>query len=344
MAEKEDKTEPGTQKKRDEARTNGQIVRSRDLVSLAVMSGILFTLYFTGRAFMENMSRMMGDMLSLRYGRDLSRVLNVAATETFWMLAPLFIIAALAAILASVVQGGVVFKPLTPSFEKLNPLKGLQKLFSLEGLMETAKSFLKLTVGVLVFYIVINQVMSYLPPLAAMDVKDVLPVAMDIIVRAVLYGLGFFAVIAAIDYLNQWWQFERSLKMSKEEIREESKESEGDPLLKARIRSLQRDAARRRMMHEVPKATVVITNPTHLAVALKYEKGGLAAPRVIAKGAGVIASNIRDIARRHGIPLVEDKPLARALYKLELDSAIPQELYKAVAKILAYIYKLRGVA
>jgi flagellar biosynthesis protein FlhB len=344
MAEKEDKTEPGTQKKRDEARTNGQIVRSRDLVSLAVMSGILFTLYFTGRAFMENMSRMMGDMLSLRYGRDLSRVLNVAATETFWMLAPLFIIAALAAILASVVQGGVVFKPLTPSFEKLNPLKGLQKLFSLEGLMETAKSFLKLTVGVLVFYIVINQVMSYLPPLAAMDVKDVLPVAMDIIVRAVLYGLGFFAVIAAIDYLNQWWQFERSLKMSKEEIREESKESEGDPLLKARIRSLQREAARRRMMHEVPKATVVITNPTHLAVALKYEKGGLAAPRVIAKGAGVIASNIRDIARRHGIPLVEDKPLARALYKLELDSAIPQELYKAVAKILAYIYKLRGVA
>jgi flagellar biosynthetic protein FlhB len=344
MSEKEDQTEPGTQTKRDEARNNGQVIRSRDLVSLSVLSGILFTLYFTGRAFMENMSRVMGDMLGLRYGRDPFRVLNMAATETFWMLAPIFSVAVLAAVLSSVVQGGFVFKAITPSFEKLSPLKGIKKLFSLEGLMETGKSFLKLAAGVLVFYIVIGQAMSYLPPLAAMDVNDILPVAMNIIVRAVLYGLGFFAVIAAIDYLNQWWQFERSIKMSKEEIREESKESEGDPLLKARIRSLQREGARRRMMHEVPKATVVITNPTHLAVALQYEKGGLAAPRVIAKGAGVIAANIRDIARKHGVPLVEDKPLARALYKLELDSAIPQELYKAVAKILAYIYKLRGVA
>jgi flagellar biosynthetic protein FlhB len=344
MAEQEDRTEPGTQNKREEVRKNGQIVRSRDLVSLAVMTGILFTLYYTGRAFMENLTRVTGDMLGLRYGRDPFRALHIAAIETFWMLAPLFGIAVLAAVLSSLVQGGFLLKPLTPSFEQLSPLKGIKKLFSLEGLVEVIKSFLKLSVGGLVFYFVVSQTMNYLPQLSTMDVKEMLPVSVNIVARAVLYGLGFFAVIAVIDYFNQLWQFERSIRMSKEEIRQESEESEGDPLLKSRIRSLQREGARKRMMQEVPKATVVITNPTHLAVALRYEKGGLAAPRVIAKGAGAIAANIRDIARKHGIPLVEDKPLARALYKLDLDSTIPQELYKAVAKILAYIYKLRGAA
>jgi flagellar biosynthetic protein FlhB len=344
MAEQEDRTERGTQNKRDEARRDGRVVRSRDLVSLSVMIGILFTLYFTGRGFMDHLLRVVGDMLGLRHGRDPFRVLNIAATETFWMLAPLFGIAVLAAVLSSMVQGGFLLKPLSPSIESLSPLKGIKKLFSLEGLIEVAKSFLKLAVGGLVFYIVVSQVMNYLPQLSAMDVNEMLPVSMKIVARAVLYGLGFFAVIAAIDYFNQMWQFERSIRMSKEEIRQEFKESEGDPIMKSRIRSLQKEQARRRMMQEVPKATVVITNPTHLAVALQYERGGLAAPRVIAKGAGIIAENIREIARKHGIPLVEDKPLARALYKLKLDSAIPEELYRAVAKILAYIYKLRGVA
>jgi len=174
--------------------------------------------------------------------------------------------------------------------------------------------------------------------------NETLPTSMGLIAKSVLYGFGFLCLIAVVDYFVQLWRFERSIRMSKKDIRDEFKESEGDPIMRSRIRSIQRERARRRMMQEVPKATVVITNPTHLAVALKYERGGSSAPKVTAKGAGVIAENIKILARKHGVPVVEDKPVARALYKLKLDAAIPEELYRAVAKILAYIYKLRGVA
>jgi len=142
--------------------------------------------------------------------------------------------------------------------------------------------------------------------------------------------------------LLEKWQHARSLRMTKQEVKEEHKELEGDPLIKSRVRSLQREAARKRMMQEVPNATVVITNPTHLAVALKYEDDGMPAPRVVAKGAGVVAEKIRKIARENNVPVIEDKPLARSLFKLELDSFIPEELYVAVARILAYIFKSRG--
>jgi flagellar biosynthetic protein FlhB len=147
-----------------------------------------------------------------------------------------------------------------------------------------------------------------------------------------------------VDYILQRWQFERSIKMSTEEIKEEAKESEGNPMIKSRIKGIQREMARRRMMQDIPKATVVITNPTHLAVALQYDGKTMAAPKVIAKGADVIAGRIREVARQHSIPIVEDKPLARLLFKLELDTVIPEELYRAVARILAYIQKMRGVA
>ncbi len=344
MAEQEDKTERGTQKKRDEAREKGQIVRSRDMVALSVMSGILFMLYFSGRSLMEHLSRMMGDMLGLRYGRDPFRALYVAGTETFWILAPFFAIAVLTALLSSVAQGGFLVKPMKLNLEKLNPLTGIKRLFSLEGLMEFGKSLLKFIAGGLAFYFIISKTFAFLPQLSAMDLQEIMPASMKLIAQSVMYGFGFFAIIAVIDYFVQKWQFERSIRMSKKDIRDEFKESEGDPIMKSRIRSLQKERARRRMMQEVPKATVVITNPTHLAVALRYERGGTAAPRVVAKGAELIAANIRELARKHGIPIVEDKPLARTLYKLNLNEPIPEELYRAVAKILAYIYKLKGVA
>lgn len=344
MAEQEDRTERGSQKKRDEAREKGQIVRSRDLVSLSVMTGILFMLYFTGKGFMAHMSRMMGDMLGLRYGRDPFYVLNVAMAECFWILAPFFAIAVLAALLSSLAQGGFVVKPLNPNFEKISPLKGLKRLFSSEGLMDFGKNLLKFSAGVLVFYLVMKKIMVLMPQLGAMELNDILPTSVGLMAKAVLYGFGFFALIAVSDYFLQLWKFERSIRMSKQEQRDEFKDSEGDPIMRSRIRSLQKERARRRMMAEVPKATVVITNPTHLAVALQYVRGESSAPRVIAKGAGVIAANIKDVAKKHGIPVVEDKPLARALYKLKLDAPIPEQLYRAVAKILAYIYKMKGVA
>ena len=347
MAEQEDKTdktERGTQKKRDEAHEKGQVVRSRDLVSLSVMSGILFMLYFTGRTFMEHISRMMGDMLGLRYGRDPFRALNTAVLETFWLLAPFFAIAVIAAILSSVAQGGIRFTPFRMNMSKVNPFAGIKKMLSLDGLMECGKSVLKFVAGGVIFYYVVKNVLTVLPQLSAMDLNETLPVSLNLITKSVLYGFGFFCLIAVADYFVQLWRFERSIRMSKKDIRDEFKESEGDPIVRSRIRSLQKERARRRMMQEVPKATVVITNPTHLAVALQYERGGLAAPKVTAKGAGIIAENIKAIARKHGVPVVEDKPVARALYKLKLDATIPEELYRAVAKILAFIYKLKGVA
>ncbi len=344
MAEQEDRTERGTQKKRDEAREKGQIVRSRDMVALSVMTGILFMLYFTGRSLMEHMSRMMGDMLGLRYGRDPYQAMYAAGMETFWLLMPFFVIAVLTALLSSVAQGGLLVKPLKLNLEKLSPLNGMKRLFSLQGLMEFGKSLLKFVAGGLAFYFIISKAVVVIPQLTAMDLQGIMSASMKLIAQSVMYGFGFFAVIAVIDYFLQKWQFERSIRMSKKEIRDEFKESEGDPIMRSRIRSLQKERARRRMMQEVPKATVVITNPTHLAVALRYERGGTAAPRVVAKGADVIAANIRDIARKHGVPVVEDKPLARTLYKLNLNDPIPEELYRAVAKILAYIYKMKGVA
>jgi flagellar biosynthetic protein FlhB len=160
----------------------------------------------------------------------------------------------------------------------------------------------------------------------------------------VIYCFGTFLVLAVADYFYERWRFEQSIRMSREELKEEFKETEGDPLIKSRVKSLQKEMARRRMMQEIPKATVVITNPTHIAVALKYKNNEMSAPKVIAKGAGFVAEKIREVAGRHRIPIVEDKPIARALYKVKIGQSIPEELYKAVARILAYIYKLRGVA
>jgi flagellar biosynthesis protein FlhB len=344
MAEEEEKTERGTQRKREQAREKGQLVRSKDLVSASVMTGILFTLYMTGRTFMRHMSGMMSDLLGLRYGRDPFKALHLAAAETIWILVPFFGVAVLAAVASSLAQGGFLFKPLSLQFEKVNPVSGMKRLASKEGLMETGKSLFKFTLIGFVLYAVIRNVLAVLPQTLLMDLGDVLSVTVKVIARSALYGLLAFFGIAAADYFVQRWRFERSLRMTKDEIRQEFKETEGDPLIRSRIKTLQRDMARKRMMQEVPKATVVITNPTHLAVALKYEQGGKAAPKVVAKGADVIAANIRELARQHNVPLVEDKPLARALFKLKLDSVIPEELYRAVAKILAHVYTLKGSA
>jgi flagellar biosynthetic protein FlhB len=164
--------------------------------------------------------------------------------------------------------------------------------------------------------------------------------SLKFIARVVLVVFIVFLALALIDYLIERWRFERSIKMTRYELKEEMKEHEGDPLVKSRIKSIQRELARKRMMQEVPKATVVITNPAHLAVALMYRKNETPAPKVIAKGAGLVADKIKEIARKHSIPIVEDKPLAQALYKLEIGSTIPEELYRAVARILAYLYRI----
>jgi flagellar biosynthetic protein FlhB len=165
-----------------------------------------------------------------------------------------------------------------------------------------------------------------------------------LILRAFLYGFFFYLILAVLDYFLQKRKFEQSIRMSQQEVKEEAKEIEGNPLIKSRIKSLQREMARRRMMAEVPKASVIITNPEHLAIALRYKEKEMSAPKVVAKGADLVAQKIKELARKHGVPIIEDKPLARVLFKLELNTFIPPELYKAVAKIIAHIYKIKKMA
>ncbi len=344
MAEFEERTEQATPRKRQKAREKGQVARSRELMSMSATGGVILVFYFTGGLLMAKLSALTGKLLRLHPDRDLFAVMRSASFEILLMLIPFLAVSFSLALLSGIVQGGFVFKPLSFEIEKLNPLNGLKRLFSLTGLTELLKGLIKFALGGYVAYILIKQAMRILPYLSSMDIGMMQKTASMIINKTVFMIFGTFFVLAIVDHLNERWRFERSLRMTKEEIKEEFRESEGDPQIKSRIKSLQKEMARRRMMQEVPKATVVITNPTRIAVALLYKKEEMEAPKVIAKGAGFIAEKIKDIALHSGIPIVEDKPLARALFKFNLDAMIPLKLYKAVAKILAHIYGLRGVS
>lgn len=344
MAEFQEKTEKATPRRKQKAREKGQIARSRELISMASTAGMVLMFYFSGNTFMSRIEEMMRKLLGFQYGRNPEIAMKYALSEMMWILMPFLAIAFTFALFAGALQGGLVLKPLSMELERLNPLGGIKRLFSTTGLVELLKSLFKFIVGGFVMYLVLKNLMNFLPFASSLEVQEITSVTGRILLKAILIIFLIFFIFAVLDYFYQRWSFERSLKMTREEVKQEFKENEGDPIVKSRIKSIQRELARKRMMQEVPKATVVITNPTHLAVALKYVKDDMAAPLVIAKGAGYIAEKIKEIARNHRIPIIEDKPLARALYKLEIDTFIPPELYRAVAKIIAYIYKLRGAA
>jgi len=344
MADFQEKTEQATPRKRQKAKDKGQIARSRELISMSATAGIILMFYFSGSSLIGRMSDLMRKLLNLQSGMNPVTAMNFASSQMLFILLPVLGVAFTVALASGAAQGGIVVKPLKFEIEKLSPMEGFKRLFSKYGIVEFFKSLLKFVVGGAVFYLIIRNFMKILPSIAFMDIHQILGLSGRLMFKAAMIIFFTFFIFAVLDYIFQRWRFLQSLKMTKEEIKQEFKETEGDPMVKSRIRSIQRELARKRMMQEVPKATVVITNPTHLAVALQYRKDKMAAPVLIAKGAGFVAEKIREIARKNRIPIVEDKPLARALYKLHLDSFIPPELYRAVAKILAYIYNLRGVA
>lgn len=346
MAEErfEERTEQATPRKRQKAREKGQVSRSKELISMAATGGVIIAFYLTGDYFIKNLSGLMKRLLSLEYGIDPFTAMRQSSTEMLLILSPFFALSISLVFISGFLQGGFVMKPLSLELERINPLSGLKRLFSFSGMTEALKSIFKFLIGGILFYVVIKRSVLLLPSTMAMGLQESWRVSEDLIVRAVLSGFLVFFIIAVIDYVLERWRFERSLRMTRQEIKEEQKETEGDPLIRSRIRSIQREMARRRMMQEVPKATVVITNPTHIAVALLYKRGEMDAPKVIAKGAGLIAEKIKEIAIKHNVPVVEDKPLARSLYKLSIGSFIPEELYKATAKVLAHIYRMRGAA
>mgnify|MGYP003351657500 CR=1 FL=1 len=272
-------------------------------------------------------------------------LLSLCLSQAAKLVMPIAIAGFVAGILGSILQFGFLFTwtPLTPEMDRINPLNGFQRIASLGSLLEGFKSVLKLSAVVAVTYVMLKTELLGSSSMSDMESSTFLAYMTSTAFR--LIGgvcIGLF-IVAALDFGYQKYRYRQSLMMTKQELKQEHKQREGDPFLKARIRSVQRERARKRMMQDVPKADVIVTNPTHIAVALKYDAEKMAAPKVLAKGADLMAQRIKEVARKNGIPLVENVPLARALHKsVKVGGSIPRSLYQAVAEVLAYVYRLKG--
>jgi len=351
MAEDSDleKTEPASPRRLEQAREEGQVPQSRELSAFFVLMAGAGTLWVAG----SWLAQRIGGAVSRGLTFDRTAAFDTAALPTAFValagealaaLAPLLLILVVAALAGPFMLGGLNFssKALAPDWTRLDPLKGFGRMFSMHSVGELVKGILKaLLVGGVVVWVVLHQ-KDHLFALMGQPIEAGLQSMGRTILFSTLVIVSSMALIVAADVPFQLWQYYSKLRMTKEEVRKEMKELEGDPQMKARIRSQQREIARRRMMAAVPKAQVVVTNPTHFAVALAYD-GKMPAPRVVAKGRGIIAQRIRDIAQEHGVPLLEAPPLARALYAhTEIDDIIPAALYRAVAEVMAYVYQLNA--
>jgi flagellar biosynthetic protein FlhB len=344
-----DRTESPTQKRLDEARAKGQVPRSRDLGAAAIV--------LTGGLGLNSLGSLTGGRLlaimhdGLSFGRadalDSARMLlqfEHAALLGLLAAAPMLGLLLAAAVLAPLAIGGWTFsgQALVPNFARLDPVSGLARVFSTRGLIELLKSLARFMVVALVATVLLWKQFHSFSGLGTEPPRAAIGHALSLVGTALIALGGALAAIAVIDVPLALWQHHKSLRMSREEIREEYKDTEGSPEIKSRVRRAQQAIARKRMMQEVPKADVVITNPTHYAVALRYDEQRMRAPVVVAKGRDLIALRIREIAAEHKVALVEAAPLARALHAgCELGDEIPARLYAAVAKILVYVYELR---
>jgi len=352
MADKSDKTEKPTPRKLRKAREKGQIARSREIPMAATLMGMILILYYYGANIVKNLEMEIGHQLRLNVPEELtvSVVTTIFRDISFRMgvlLLPVFLAIAFISIASNAAQGGlaVASESLKPKFNKLNPAQGVKKIFSKNGLVNLAKSLLMIVAVGIISWQVVSEHLTLYPRLILMDVRQIFhwttTISFKILIRVALLMI----VVSIADYAFQKYQFKKQLKMSKQEVKDEYKEMEGDPITKGRIRRIQREVARKRMMADVPTADVVITNPTHYAAALSYKMDSMEAPKVIAKGANLVAQKIKEMAREHDIPIVENKPLAQAIYRtVRVGDYIPMNLYKAVAEILAYVFKARNMS
>lgn len=344
-----DRTESPSQKRLDEARKAGRVPRSRDLgAALVVLTGGL-ALRGLGAGVGQQLAAIMRDGLSFDHAQIADATLMLsrlqhAAAQGVVAAAPVLALVLAAAVLAPLSIGGWTFSgtALVPDFSRLNPIAGLGRIFSLRGFIELGKAFARFVVVAAVAVAVLAKQFHAFASLATEPLHVALAHAMSLIGTAFIALGGALAAIALVDVPLAIWQYNKSLRMTRQELRDEHKETEGSPETRSRLRRMQQQLARRRMMTQVPKADVVVTNPTHYAVALKYEMGAKGAPRVVAKGADLIAQRIREVARENDVPLVENPPLARALYAtVDLDHEIPPEHYRAVAEIISYVFRLK---
>ena len=348
--DKDARTEDPTGKRLSKARSDGDIPVSQEVKSVAMLIGGLIVVgtlapwvakELTGfmRAFIERPHTIALDVLALRQ----------LLAQTVWKVGvllafPMFVLT-VAALVSNIGQVGLAFTPskLEPKLSSINPFAGAKQLFSLQSLLEAGKGVVKIVIVSVVVAVFIVPAIHHPDQIIDQDIRTTMKQIHWLIVMILMIVVLVMSVIAAGDLFYQRWSHNEKLKMTKQEVKDEHKESEGDPKIKGKIRQLRLERHRKRMMANVPKASVVITNPTHYAVALQYDMDGMAAPVVVAKGADYIAKRIRQIAETHEVPIIENPPLARALYAtVEVDQEIPQEHYKAVAEVIGYVMRLKG--
>ena len=351
MAETDqEKTEQATQKRLEETREKGQVAKSREIPSVAILLAGLVYFWFGAPGIIRNITAMMKKTFSAVGTQvvDINTIQSIMVSflyDLFVIMAPLLLVVTMASLLSSLLQTGFLFssEAIMPKFSKIDPMKGFKRMFSLQSVMELVKNILKMITIGLVAWLTIKGEVANISPLMNKDIYSIMAYVGKVSFRIIVSTCWVLVVLALMDFIYQKWEHAKSIRMTKQEIKEENKQLEGDPLIKGRIRRLQREVARKRMMAAVPKADVVITNPTHFAVALRYDQEAMNAPVVVAKGADHIAAKIKEIAKKHHVPIIENKPVARLLFTLtDIDEAIPEKLYRVVAEILAQVYRMKN--
>jgi len=345
------KTEEASAKRIQDAEEKGNFAHSRELTSAFVLLAAILSFAMAGsfstRHLMATWHHLFTQVHVIQPNlSDMRELLAWVMDNSFTVLSPILFAIMFGGVVANLVQtGGIRFSmhPLLPRFHKMNPGKGFKRMFSRTALMELFKSLFKVTLISLIAYFTIKGRFDEIPPMMGKSVGQILIFMGEVALEIMINVLVAMIFLAFLDYMFQRFTYLKNLRMTKQEVKDERKDTEGNPQIKQRVRAAQMEMMKRRMMTDVPGADVVITNPTHIAIAIQYDQENSDAPMVVAKGKGVIAEKIRELAREHDIPIVEDKPLARLLFKMvEIGQMIPANLYKAVAEILAYVYRLKG--
>lgn len=349
MAENyQDKTETPTPRRRQEARSRGQVGKSPDLAPALILMAAMLLLHFSGQSILAKLLKVTRTCLSDPSAPDATSMLpllKAAFRDTAGMVLPLLVLVFAVALIGCFAQVGLLFttQTLKPSLDKLNPVTGLQRMFGARAFVQLLMGLAKMCLLGVVTWLTLRSRIDVLANASHMPHLTMVGMAAELVYTLGLRLAIVLLLLALIDFIYQRYKTERDLRMTKEEVKEEMRRMDGDPMVKKRRREVQMQLSLQRMKAAVPKADVVITNPTELAVAIQYDTERMDAPRVIAKGADEMARRIREIAIEHGIPIVERKPLARALYKsVEVGREIPVEFYRAVAEVLAYVYELSG--
>ncbi len=345
----QERTEKATVQRREKAREEGRVAKSMELNAAAIILLGFLSLSMLGPSLAAQLKLLMQHTMTnaptiAASDPTFYKIFGDSLVRFFLIMLPVFAVLVVVALGVNIAQVGFRISPkaMEPKFEKLNVLKGLKRLFSVKSLVDLVKNTAKFVVIGFVAYKGISADFESFFALPDMTIPQVAATMGRLALLLALKIGGVVLVIAVLDYLFQRYEFEKSIKMSRQELKQEFKDTEGDPLLKSRVKQLQREMSRGRMLSEVPEADVVLTNPTHLAVALKYDQDGMTAQTVVAKGERLIAQKIKEIALEHGIPIIEDKPLARALFKMcDIGQMVPANLYRAVAEVLAYVYSLK---